>query len=60
MSSAKMAQSGIGPISPWAAMSASVVDWTPAPSERTRRWGAFMLPLLRRSPGRTASIRPPK
>ena len=33
--SAKMAQSGIGSISPWAAISAMVVDWTPAPSEIT-------------------------
>ncbi|CUX70114.1 hypothetical protein AGR6A_pAt20044 [Agrobacterium sp. NCPPB 925] len=34
--SAKIAQSGIGPISPWAAISAMVVDWAPAPSESAR------------------------
>jgi len=49
--SAKMAQSGIGAISPCAAISAMVVDWTPAPSEITHRIGCgwVIVPPSRRS-----------
>ncbi len=39
--SAKTAQSGIGATSPRAAISAKVVDCTPAPSESTRKLGVF-------------------
>ena len=35
-----IAQSGMGPISPWAAIKASVVDWTPAPRLSTHDPGS--------------------
>src|SRR5215207_91958 len=49
-----MAQSGIGPISPWAAIKAIVVDWTPAPRLRARSLGSLIMSLSFRPSPRQA------